>query len=378
MVTEWVNEYGIALAVDATGHEHKGKGKGGGQFVKGSGTGQDKAKLPQPPRFMSIDPDYAEFISEIKDIANNSALLKDKIASLKTNRVRPDVISYVQSLLDHKEGNSNEEKEETTETDIVSRSPSSPIRFGEKQADDARGTRRRNKEKLATGIAPEVFQETLTKNNVKPIGNEHKGPTGIEYDKLEEQGKGVLVAAKESGMFVPPEDLPKLMTDTDNLGGVEHDVYHDLKNGRFYKITVGNPGFGFGGDVHSYLTRLKIANELWPELDYKFHGVTTGDRKKKIPERRKKVLTPRGKSDCLTLTTKNLSQISQMKNLANKVTLKQSGLIYSRFSKHLGGHVLQDPITGKNELWFANKNHASYGIRFKNTHLEFARLVGVD
>jgi hypothetical protein len=61
--------------------------------------------------------------------------------------------------------------------------------------------------------------------------------------------------------------------------------------------------------------------------------------------------------------------------MKNKVTLKQAGLIYSRFSKELGGHVLQDKETGKNELWFANKNHASFGIRFKNTHLEFARSV---
>lgn len=33
---EWINEYGVALSVDASGHEHRGKGEGGGQFVKNS------------------------------------------------------------------------------------------------------------------------------------------------------------------------------------------------------------------------------------------------------------------------------------------------------------------------------------------------------
>jgi hypothetical protein len=62
-----------------------------------------------------------------------------------------------------------------------------------------------------------------------------------------------------------------------------------------------------------------------------------------------------------------------MKNPSNKVTLHEAGLTYVRFSKSLGGHILQDNETGKQELWFARKGHASFGIRFKNTHLEFAR-----
>jgi hypothetical protein len=36
------------------------------------------------------------------------------------------------------------------------------------------------------------------------------------------------------------------------------------------------------------------------------------------------------------------------------------------------GHVLCDRSTGNQELWYSNKNHASYGIIYKNTHLEFA------
>ena len=46
--------------------------------------------------------------------------------------------------------------------------------------------------------------------------------------------------------------------------------------------------------------------------------------------------------------------------------------------KHIGSighgeHVLQDTRTGNCEVWFSNKNHASYGIIYKNTHLEFTR-----
>jgi len=29
----------------------------------------------------------------------------------------------------------------------------------------------------------------------------------------------------------------------------------------------------------------------------------------------------------------------------------------------------------KKEVWFANKHHTSYGIKYKNTHLEFARSI---
>lgn len=55
----------------------------------------------------------------------------------------------------------------------------------------------------------------------------------------------------------------------------------------------------------------------------------------------------------------------------NKQTLSQAGY------KHLktlgnGEHLLADEA-GKKEIWFANKNHASFGLIYKNTHLEFAR-----
>ncbi len=52
-----------------------------------------------------------------------------------------------------------------------------------------------------------------------------------------------------------------------------------------------------------------------------------------------------------------------------KQTLKQAGYTYV---KYLGNrqHVLKDE-DGKLEIWFSNKNHASYGLKYKNTHLEF-------
>lgn len=56
-----------------------------------------------------------------------------------------------------------------------------------------------------------------------------------------------------------------------------------------------------------------------------------------------------------------------------KETLKQAGYV---FAQSLGKkEFLLTDTEGKKEIWFCNKNHASYGIKFKNTHLEFARSV---
>lgn len=54
-----------------------------------------------------------------------------------------------------------------------------------------------------------------------------------------------------------------------------------------------------------------------------------------------------------------------------KETLKQSGYSYSHFDRARKLHILRENSTGKLEGWVANKNHASYGIIYKNTHLEF-------
>jgi len=43
---------------------------------------------------------------------------------------------------------------------------------------------------------------------------------------------------------------------------------------------------------------------------------------------------------------------------------------YIAFNPEFQYHILESSC-GKREAWFANKNHASYGIVYKNTHLEF-------
>jgi len=57
----------------------------------------------------------------------------------------------------------------------------------------------------------------------------------------------------------------------------------------------------------------------------------------------------------------------------NKETMKRAG--YRHVATFFKGHLLEDVETGKRELWFANKNHASYGIIYKNTHLEFSYSI---
>jgi hypothetical protein len=40
-----------------------------------------------------------------------------------------------------------------------------------------------------------------------------------------------------------------------------------------------------------------------------------------------------------------------------------------------GSHVLECIESGKLELWVANKGHASAGLRYKNTDLEFCATM---
>lgn len=56
-----------------------------------------------------------------------------------------------------------------------------------------------------------------------------------------------------------------------------------------------------------------------------------------------------------------------------KETFKQAGYTYV---KNLGNgeHLLRNSDGGL-ELFFVNKNHASWGLKYKNTHLEFAHSV---
>lgn len=61
-----------------------------------------------------------------------------------------------------------------------------------------------------------------------------------------------------------------------------------------------------------------------------------------------------------------------MKEIKQYETLAEAGY---RYVMPLGNgeHVLHDDNSGCDEIWFCNKNHASYGLIWGNTHLEFAR-----
>jgi hypothetical protein len=65
------------------------------------------------------------------------------------------------------------------------------------------------------------------------------------------------------------------------------------------------------------------------------------------------------------------------KRLNQKYTLKEANYKYIRYMGN-GEHLLLDLNADNDykyrfEVWFANKNHASYGLLYKNTSLEFAR-----
>lgn len=53
-------------------------------------------------------------------------------------------------------------------------------------------------------------------------------------------------------------------------------------------------------------------------------------------------------------------------------TMKQAGYEFIR-KDEANGYLLKNINTNTLEWWFANKNHANYGIAFRGTHLEFAR-----
>ncbi len=50
-------------------------------------------------------------------------------------------------------------------------------------------------------------------------------------------------------------------------------------------------------------------------------------------------------------------------------TLKQAGYTHEKTLGN-GSHLLRD-TDGKREIWQSRKGHASFGLIYKNTHLEF-------
>lgn len=59
---------------------------------------------------------------------------------------------------------------------------------------------------------------------------------------------------------------------------------------------------------------------------------------------------------------------------SRKVTLKEAGMKHIQTLMH-GRHILYDTETKNYEIWYSNKNHASFGLIYKNTHLEFGGTV---
>jgi hypothetical protein len=59
-------------------------------------------------------------------------------------------------------------------------------------------------------------------------------------------------------------------------------------------------------------------------------------------------------------------------------TLSEAGYTRIGFDPLTGYHYLLNKESGKVEVFFANKNHASWGLVYKNTHLEFARQASND
>ncbi len=55
----------------------------------------------------------------------------------------------------------------------------------------------------------------------------------------------------------------------------------------------------------------------------------------------------------------------------NYDTFKDAGYTPYAYYPETQEHILQND-DGELERWVANKNHASYGLIYKNTHLEFS------
>ena len=56
-----------------------------------------------------------------------------------------------------------------------------------------------------------------------------------------------------------------------------------------------------------------------------------------------------------------------------KKTLKEEGYTYLKYLGD-GEHLLLSP-EGEKEVFASNKNHASWGLKYKNTDLEFCRTI---
>lgn len=61
-----------------------------------------------------------------------------------------------------------------------------------------------------------------------------------------------------------------------------------------------------------------------------------------------------------------------------KETIRQAGYYYLYFNPQTKQHVLLNLETAQLEAFVANKNHASWGLKYKNTHLEFTNSINLQ
>lgn len=207
----------------------------------------------------------------------------DSYVSHMTGR-SPAHVRFVRNLLSKRtKGNKDEPGQPTAQpgtnadgTNVTGSARSGTSGGSRVAGNDTRTAGRFDRTKPANGNAPEKFAETLRSSGVKPLSPPPGYDDGTVYrwDQPEHIKKKhnaqILAAAKKSGLLLKPEQLAGI-TSNPNVGGMEHDVHEDPEHNQFYKFTK-DGHFGQNKDVHEYLERHAIANKMWPELGYKFHG----------------------------------------------------------------------------------------------------------
>lgn len=128
-----------------------------------------------------------------------------------------------------------------------------------------------NPEKLGP-LSPQNALRAIESHGLTPIERDENG--GLKRASKDRHDTDLIGAARRAGLYINPKKANVDYRKGDDLGGAEHEVYnHSGTDGRLYKIT--RPGkFGISADGNEYLQRLANAEELWPDLGYKIHGVT--------------------------------------------------------------------------------------------------------
>lgn len=210
----------------------------------------------------------------------NNPLVIDAYASHVTGR-EPAHVQFIRKLLttkgtsDGTQGGTKEAAQPGAGEHFPGRLGRSGIGRRSEQAPDGSGANGIDPTQSEHSHAPGDLAATLAEHGVSrlPDADNPAGRWLHPQARQDWHNKQVLTAAKKAGVFLPPESLARVTQHSPNVGGGEHDVHEDAANNRFFKFPK-NGRFGNNTDVHEYLERHRLANELWPELDYKVHGVT--------------------------------------------------------------------------------------------------------